>query len=145
MKTTLAAFAVMLLIGTANTQAEERWPDRGGWVEVQSRDYGRDHRGYDGDRRGDRRGGYDDVLPERRIIRMLSRQGFVSVDDIRLRRGRYIVEAVRPNGALVRLAIDAYDGEILSRERIGWSRGRPGRGDGVEFDLGGAALGIYRR
>ncbi|GGD30569.1 hypothetical protein GCM10011335_37000 [Aureimonas glaciei] len=149
MKTTLAALAVMLLMGTATTQAQERWPERGGWSEVQGRDHGRDHRRYDGDRRDDRRGGYDDVLPERRIIRMLSRQGFVSVDDIRLRRGRYIVEAVRPNGALVRLVVDAYDGDILSRERVGWSRDRGsrrhGRGDGVEFDLGGAALGIYRR
>ncbi|MBC8129371.1 MAG: hypothetical protein H7Y08_03490, partial [Rhizobiaceae bacterium] len=51
--------------------------------------------------RGGHRGGrgddvYADLLPEGRIVRRLIRQGFVSIEDIRLRRDRYIVEAVRP-------------------------------------------------
>ena len=152
MKTTLAIIAAILVMGTAATQAAERWPDRGE-ILIQVRDHrsddwrdrGRDH----GRHRNERR--RDDVIPERGIIRMLSRQGFVSVEDIRLRRDRYIVEAVRPNGALVRLSIDAYDGDILSRDRIGWlgdrgSRHRGGAGGGrIEFDLGGAPLGLYRR
>ncbi|BDA83486.1 hypothetical protein Sa4125_10280 [Aureimonas sp. SA4125] len=144
MKTTIAALAALLILGATAAEAGQRWYPEDGFVEVQGRDHGREYR------RDERRGGYDDVIPERRIIRMLSRQGFVSVDDIRLRRGRYIVEAVRPNGALVRLSVDAYDGDILSRERIGWSRDggprHPGRDrDRIEFDLGGPSLGIYRR
>lgn len=124
------------------------------------------------DRGGDwREGRYDDdVISERRLTRQLRRQGFVEIEDIDLRRDRYIVRAVRPNGALVRLAVDAYDGEILARERIGWAGDRGPRGprfdggrergpdprdfgrgppprdrDGIEFDLGGASVGIYSR
>ncbi|KQT52109.1 MULTISPECIES: hypothetical protein [unclassified Aureimonas] len=112
----------------------------------------------------------DDIISERRLARQLRRQGFVEIEDIDLRRDRYIVRAVRPNGALVRLAVDAYDGEILARERIGWAGDRGPRGpradygrdrgsdprdfgrphpprdrDGIEFDLGGASVGIYTR
>lgn len=124
------------------------------------------------DRGGDWRDGRydDDVISERRLVRQLRRQGFVEIEDIDLRRDRYIVRAVRPNGALVRLAVDAYDGEILARERIGWAGDRGPRGpradygrgrgpdprdfgrpppprdrDGIEFDLGGASVGIYSR
>ena len=111
------------------------WRGRGGW-----RDHGRP--------RFDRGG--PELLPEGRIIRQLVRQGFVSVEDIRLRRDRYIVEATRPNGALVRLSVDAYDGEILSRDRIGWSRdgggGRPGPGwGGGPDDFGGGRFRLYGR
>ena len=147
MKTTLAAFAALLLMGAATAQAAERWHDQGERHLIEVRDHGFD-RGRDYRRQFDDRRRDDGVIPERRIIRMLSRQGFVSVDDIRLRRDRYIVEAVRPNGALVRLVVDAFDGDILSRDRIGWSRDRDPRrrgGDGIEFDLGGASLGLYRR
>ncbi|WP_152048079.1 PepSY domain-containing protein [Aureimonas psammosilenae] len=103
-------------------------------------------RGYDEDR--------DDRLSERQIARTVMRQGYVRIDDIDLRRDRYIVRAVRPNGALVRLALDAYDGEVLAREQIGWVNDgrRPGRDDrrrptnGIEFDLGnGGSFGIYSR
>lgn len=93
----------------------------------------------------------DEIISERRLVRRLTRQGFVEIEDIDLRRDRYIVRAVRRNGALVRLVVDAYDGEIIARERIGWvqdprgprSAFGPPR-DGVEFDLGGGtSFGIY--
>lgn len=63
-----------------------------------------------------------DVLPERRIARILRRSGFVGIEDIRLRRDRYVVTAVRANGAVFRLALDAGDGDILGSERLGWTR-----------------------
>ena len=131
-------------------------PVPGGIIVVQDRGFGRDFgRGYGGgDRRHGRDDRFDDVIPERRIVRQLMRAGFVSVEDIDLRRDRYIVRAVRPNGALIRLTVDAYDGEVLSRDRIGWARegGFRGRGDGwrggprpgPDFDFGGG-FGIYRR
>lgn len=133
-------------------------PVHGGIIVVQDRDFGRgygDGRRHDRGDRGDRGDRFDDVIPERRIVRQLMRAGFVSVEDIDLRRDRYIVRAVRPNGALIRLSVDAYDGEILSRDRIGWARegGFRGRGDGWRggprpgpefFDFGGG-FGVYRR
>lgn len=139
-----AIIALTVLSGhaAAGSRFEERFL-RGGYVEV-------DDRG--GYRQGGRSARYEDVMPERDIVRSLIRRGFVSVEEVRLRRDRYIVEAVRPNGALIRLVIDAYDGEIIGRERIGWVRDRGGRGprggwggNGIELDLGGGSLGIYSR
>lgn len=166
MKFTLAALSALVLVAGLGTsvQAGPRFHDRDAYVLVQD-GYDGPAGGYgrvdDGDRREWRgRGGWRDhgrprdgrggaeMLPEQRIIRKLVRQGFVSIEDIRLRRGRYIVEAVRPNGALVRLSVDAYDGEILSRDRIGWVRdggGRRGPGWGGPDDFGGGRLGLYGR
>ena len=167
MKLALASLSVFVLIAGFGTAAGagERLRDRGDFVFVQDGFDGPDG-GYDGNRgdprdwrargpgrwhgasRDDREG--PEVLPEGRIIRQLVRQGFVSIEDIRLRRDRYIVEAVRPNGALVRLLVDAFDGEILSRDRIGWVRDgggrRPGPGwGGRPDDFGGGRLGLYSR
>lgn len=156
MKTALAALSALMLLagfGTAAAEAGPRFDGRGEIVLVQDFDGpGRyDRRDFRGEGRWHGRRDYDrrdgDVISERRVVHRLMRQGFVSIEDIRLRRGRYIVEAVRPNGALVRLSVDAYDGEILSRERIGWVRdggGRRGSG-GDDFDLGGGRIGIYGR
>lgn len=79
-----------------------------------------------------------DILPERRIERIVYREGFVEISDLRLRRDRYVVDAIRPNGAVFRLALDAYDGSLVSRERIGWAHGpdrreQARRPDGIEF------------
>lgn len=120
------------------------WRDREDW---QTRDDRRD--------RGDRRERWDDrrgLLSEGQVARRLMRQGFVRIEDIDRRRDRYIVRAVRPNGALIRLAVDAYDGGVIARERIGWVTGGRGYdrdhhrpGHGVEFDLGSGTLGFYSR
>lgn len=91
----------------------------------------------------------DGVIPEHRVIRLVLRQGFVSIADIRLRRDRYVVRAVRPNGALEQLSIDAFNGDILGRHRIGWGDyggDRDWRGHaGSEFRFGGGRFGIYGR
>jgi hypothetical protein len=97
----------------------------------------------DGTRQGLNHGGarYRGTLPTQEIMRRVLRDGFAQIDDIRLHRGRYVVEAVRPNGAVFRLAYDARSGREVSRERMGWARsndrrdyGRP-RPHGVEFRL----------
>lgn len=69
------------------------------------------------------RGAAHGVLSEQRIERILRRSGFVGIEDIRLRRDRYVVTAVRANGAVFRIALDAGDGDILGSERLGWTRG----------------------
>jgi hypothetical protein len=61
-----------------------------------------------------------DYLSTRQITRQLRRSGYGSVREIALRGDQYRVIAVRNNGALVRLRLDAYSGEILSVRRIGW-------------------------
>jgi hypothetical protein len=61
-----------------------------------------------------------DVLPARQIVRQLRRQGYGNVQQIALRGDTYRVVAVRNNGALVKLRVDAYSGEILSATRVGW-------------------------
>lgn len=170
MRPALAALSLLVLASgfTTAASAGPRHHDRGDYVLVQDDGYdgpdGGDGRWERGDRRDWRgRGGWHggwrdhgrprddrggpDILPEGRIIRKLVRQGFVSIEDIRLRRDRYIVEATRPNGALVRLSVDAFDGEILSRERIGWSPdgGGRGRGWGGGDDFGGGRFRLYGR
>lgn len=62
----------------------------------------------------------NDYLSARQISRQLRRSGYGSVREIALRGDQYRVIAVRNNGALVRLRLDAYSGEILSVRRIGW-------------------------
>lgn len=61
-----------------------------------------------------------DYLSPRQISRQLRRSGYGSVREIVLRGEQYRVIAVRNNGALVRLRLDAYSGQILSVRRIGW-------------------------
>ncbi len=63
----------------------------------------------------------DEYLSPRRISRMLRQQGYARVAEISLRGDVYRVIAIRRNGALVRLKIDAGSGYILSSRRIGWA------------------------
>jgi len=141
MKKIVAALSAVVALAALSGSAEARPRGEPGLViEV----------GHRGDhRRHEREDRYDSLLSERRVERMLMRRGFIEIEDIELRRDRYIVRAVRPNGALVRLAIDAYDGEIIARERIGWVGGRGydrhrGRA-GIEFRFGNGEFGIYGR
>ena len=124
---TALALATSLSAITANPAAAQGWS--GGGYEIV-----RDHRGSG---RWDRQG----ILPERRIARIVYREGFAEIEEILFRRGHYVVHAVRPNGAVFRLALDAYDGSLIDRERIGWSRGYDRRNygaprHGIEFRFG---------
>lgn len=65
----------------------------------------------------------EEYLSARQIARQLRRSGYGSVREIALHGDQYRVMAVRNNGALVRLRLDAYSGEILSVRRIGWVGG----------------------
>jgi hypothetical protein len=62
-----------------------------------------------------------DFISPRQISRMLRQQGYVQVTDISLRGDQYRVTAVRRNGAILRLRVDAYEGSILSIRRVGWA------------------------
>ena len=61
-----------------------------------------------------------DVIPTRKIIRQLRRQGYGQVQEIALRGDTYRILAVRNNGAMVKLRLDAFTGEILTVKRVGW-------------------------
>ncbi len=61
-----------------------------------------------------------DVIPARRIVRQLRRQGYGQVQEISLRGDTYRIMAVRNNGAYFKLRVDAYSGEILTAKRVGW-------------------------
>lgn len=130
---TALAFATALGALAAPASAQGTWTPM---AYEAVRDHRPDHHRWGG-RGWDRR----DMVSERRIARIVHREGFAEIDDIRLRRDRYIVHATRPNGALFRLLLDAYDGRLLTRERIGWSRGHDRlqtpawRGSGIEFRL----------
>lgn len=163
MKTALAALTALIAATAfaAPAAASDRFFGEPGVIAVQDWDRDRgdrdDWRGRDGwrERRDFRRDGWDDgrdALSERQVARRLIRQGFVRIEDIDRRRDRFIVRAVRPNGALIRLAVDAYDGSIIARERIGWVAGDRGfdrdrhrPASGIEFDLGNGTLGVYSR
>jgi hypothetical protein len=64
----------------------------------------------------------EDFISPRQISRMLRRQGYVQVTEISLRGDQYRVTAVRRNGAIVRLRVDAYEGNVLSVRRVGWAQ-----------------------
>ena len=61
-----------------------------------------------------------DVIPARKIIRQLRRQGYGQVQEIALRGDTYRILAVRNNGAMVKLRLDAFSGRILTISRVGW-------------------------
>lgn len=61
-----------------------------------------------------------DFISPRQISRMLRHQGYVQVTEISLRGDQYRVIAVRRNGAIVKLRLDAYEGNVLSVRRVGW-------------------------
>ncbi len=62
----------------------------------------------------------EDFISPRQISRILRNQGYVQVTEISLRGDQYRVTAVRRNGAIVRLRVDAYEGNVLSVRRVGW-------------------------
>lgn len=68
---------------------------------------------------------YRDVLSEREVARALRHQGYRQVREISLRGDRYRVVAIRHNGAVVKLRVDAFSGQVLSQVRVGWVRTRP--------------------
>lgn len=79
-----------------------------------------------------------DFISPRQISRMLRRQGYAHIAEISQRGDVYRVIAVRRNGALVKLRIDAFDGNILSARRVGWAPRHPQRdrsGFTIEFGL----------
>ena len=61
-----------------------------------------------------------DFISPRQISRILRNQGYVRVTEISLRGDQYRVTAVRRNGAIVRLRVDAFEGNVLSVRRVGW-------------------------
>jgi hypothetical protein len=62
----------------------------------------------------------EDFISPRQITRMLRRQGYVQVTEISQRGDQYRVIAIRNNGAIVKLRLDAFDGNVLSVRRVGW-------------------------
>lgn len=75
--------------------------------------------------RSEMRHAYRDVLSEHQIVRVLRDHGYRDVREISLRGDRYRVIAVRRNGAVVKLRVSAFSGNILSEVRVGWVRHRP--------------------
>ena len=65
-----------------------------------------------------------DFISPRQISRMLRHQGYVRITEISLRGDQYRVIAVRRNGAIVKLRLDAYEGNVLSVRNVGWVQRR---------------------
>jgi uncharacterized membrane protein YkoI len=63
----------------------------------------------------------EDFISPRQISRMLRHQGYVQITEISLRGDQYRVIAIRRNGAIVKLRLDAYEGNVLSVRRVGWA------------------------
>ncbi len=63
-------------------------------------------------------GSHDGPLPPGAIVRSLMRQGFLEIDPPRLNGSVYVVDGVNARGRRVRLVVDAYDGDLLSRTRL---------------------------
>jgi uncharacterized membrane protein YkoI len=79
----------------------------------------------------------DEFLSPRQVSRILRNQGYGRVTELSLRGDTYRAIAVRPNGAVFRLKVDAENGYVLSARRIGWEPRRPHHRDGsgltIEF------------
>lgn len=78
------------------------------------------------------------VLPRAGVERIVHGEGYAEISGIDLDRGLYRVEAVRSNGAVFLLTLDAQDGALVATERRGWARAshegpRPHRHPGTEF------------
>ena len=82
-------------------------------------------REFRGEIRSEMRRPHRDVLSERQIVRVLRDYGYRDIREISLRGDRYRVIAVRRNGAVVKLRVSAFSGNILSEVRVGWVRHRP--------------------
>jgi hypothetical protein len=77
-----------------------------------------------------------DILAEQAVTDLLAldavleANGYARLISAERSGGTWIVEAVRNNGAVHRLRIDAADGSIVSRRKAGWTRvPTPGFGD----------------
>ncbi|HEX2727288.1 MAG TPA: hypothetical protein VHN20_15820, partial [Beijerinckiaceae bacterium] len=60
----------------------------------------------------------DEPLPPPTISRMLLRQGYEPVGRPRFQGDVYMVQALSPSGARVRLMVDAYNGSIIRSMRL---------------------------
>lgn len=60
----------------------------------------------------------DAIMPPRAVVWRLADRGFSGVGRPRFDGRAYVVEAFAPNGARVRLFVDAVDGSILGRQRL---------------------------
>jgi hypothetical protein len=80
----------------------------------------------------------DDFLSPRQVSRILRHQGYGRVTELYLRGDTYRAIAVRPNGAVFRLKVDAENGYVLSARRIGWEPRRPHHRDrsGLTIEFG---------
>ena len=79
----------------------------------------------------------NDFISPRQISNILRRQGYAQIAEISQRGDLYRVIAVRRNGALVKLKIDAFDGNILSARRVGWApRHDMRQGSGLTIEFG---------
>ncbi|KAB1073094.1 hypothetical protein F6X51_13980 [Methylobacterium planeticum] len=61
----------------------------------------------------------DEILSPRAVAWRLSERGFSGLSRPRFDGRGYVVEAFGPNGARLRLFVDAHDGAIVGRERLG--------------------------
>lgn len=61
----------------------------------------------------------DGAMPPRAVVWRLNDQGFTAVSRPRFDGRAYVVEADDPYGDRVRIVVDAYDGAILRRQRVG--------------------------
>jgi uncharacterized membrane protein YkoI len=79
----------------------------------------------------------DDFLSPRQVSRILRHQGYGRVTELYLRGDTYRAIAVRPNGAVFKLRVDAENGYIISARRVGWApRPHHRQGSGVTIEFG---------
>ncbi|HEV7438197.1 MAG TPA: hypothetical protein VGN94_01040 [Methylobacterium sp.] len=69
----------------------------------------------------------DEILSPRAVAWRLSERGFSGLTRPRFDGRGYVVEAFGPNGARIRLFVDAHDGAIVGRERLGGDPYAPAR------------------
>ncbi|WP_375454753.1 hypothetical protein [uncultured Methylobacterium sp.] len=82
----------------------------------------------------------DEIMPPRAVAWRLADRGFTGIGRPRFDGRAYVVEALGPDGAYVRLFVDASDGAILGRRRLdrppmALARPTPGYGWTEEDDL----------
>jgi uncharacterized membrane protein YkoI len=80
----------------------------------------------------------DEFLSPRQVSRILRNQGYGRVTELYLRGDTYRAIAVRRNGAVFKLRVDAENGYVISARRIGWEPRRPHYrdGSGVTIEFG---------
>jgi uncharacterized membrane protein YkoI len=80
----------------------------------------------------------DEFLSPRQVSRILRNQGYGRVTELYLRGDTYRAIAVRQNGAVYKLRVDAENGYVVSARRIGWEPRRPHHrnGSGLTIEFG---------